>query len=752
MKWAFRGRSTKFLGLALISLMLSSAVILWGLRQFLQQRRLVEHTQAILEQSESLLSLIKDAETGQRGYLLTREDRYLQPYKNAEQAIPKELENLRQLTQENPEQQQRIHQLDLLLRIKLGELEQTIQVRQQQDLAAALKIVQIGHGQQLMEQIRQQIQAIKTDENDRLQQRSQQAETTAGWVALTTILCSLLTFLLISIASFLLYQDQVKRQQAEKALGESEAQYRLLFDSNPHPMWVYDSDSLKFLAVNDSAIRQYGYSQTEFLDKTILDIHPVEEISVLKQTITAIKHRSDSFTATWQHHKRDGSLIDVEAVSYGIQFAEKAARLVLITDITQRKRAEAALQQAKAELEMRVAERTAELSRANTRLQQELIERQQITTALRESEAKFRSLNECSPIGIFMTDINGHCIYTNPRCQEICNFSFEQALGEGWVASIHPDDRTWVLDQKNQAFAENREALYPEVRFVQPDGTLRFGRIQTAPVATKAGKTIGFVGTIEDISASRAIEQMKNEFISIVSHELRTPLASIRGSLGLLASGILKNKPETAQQMLDIATSDTERLVRLVNDILDLERLEANQMNLNREWCNAADLMQRSLKTLQPIADKQNITLSLTPLDVQIWVDGDRIIQTLVNLLGNAIKFSPDDSTVTLSASLQELTFTNQSASEPCRPTPHVLFTVQDQGRGIPTDQLEKIFERFQQVDASDSRQKGGTGLGLAICRSIIQQHGGRIWVESVLDQGSTFYFSLPISPSFTAS
>lgn len=747
MRWNFRGRSTKFLGLALISLMLSSAVILWGLRQFLQQRRSVEHTQAVLEQCERLLSLIKDAETGQRGYLLTGDQRYLQPYEIADQTIPKSLENLRQLTQENPEQQARIHQLDSLLQTKLKELEQTIQLRRQQNIATALKVVQTDRGQQLMEQIRQLLQAIRTDENDRLQQRSQQAETTARWVALTTISCGLLTFLLISIASVLLYRDQSKRQQAEKALGESEAQYRLLFDSNPHPMWVYDSDSLKFLAVNDSAIRQYGYSQAEFLDKTILDIHPSEEIATLKQTVAAIRHYPNSFAATWQHCKQDGSIIDVEAISYGIQFAEKAARLVLITDITQRKRAEAALQQAKAELEMRVAERTVELSRANKQLQQELIERQYITTALRESEAKFRSLSECAPIGIFMTDINGRCIYTNPRCQEICNFSFEQALGEGWLASIHPADRAWVLDQKNQAFVENREALYPEVRYLHQDGSIHFGRMQTAPVTTKAGKTIGFVGTIEDISASRAIEQMKNEFISIVSHELRTPLASIRGSLGLLASGVLKNKPETAQQMLDIAASDTERLVRLINDILDLERLEANQVSLNREWCNAADLMQRSLKTLQPIADQHNITLCLNPLDGQIWVDSDRILQTLVNLLGNAIKFSPNGSTVTLSASLQELTFTSQASAEPCRPTPHVLFAVQDQGRGIPADHLEKIFDRFQQVDASDSRQKGGTGLGLAICRNIVQQHGGRIWVESTLDQGSTFYFSLPIPP-----
>lgn len=170
--------------------------------------------------------------------------------------------------------------------------------------------------------------------------------------------------------------------------------------------------------------------------------------------------------------------------------------------------------------------------------------------------------------------------------------------------------------------------------------------------------------------------------------------------------------------------------MRLVNDILDLDRLESNKVELIKQWCDAAALMHQSVKTLQPLAEGNQITLSFSSPELQIWADPDRIVQTLVNLLSNAIKFSPPNSTVTLSASsLADL----------------VLFQVKDRGRGIPADKLETIFGRFQQVDASDSRQKGGTGLGLAICRSIVQQHGGRIWVESELGKGSTFYFTLPI-------
>ncbi len=361
-------------------------------------------------------------------------------------------------------------------------------------------------------------------------------------------------------------------------------------------------------------------------------------------------------------------------------------------------------------------------------LQAELHERQQAEAALRQSESEFRSLSENSPIGIFRLDAQGACSYTNPCCQAICGYTFEEALGDGWIQYLHPEDRDWVLAQWSIIRSEQVD-FSGEIRYVHKDGIIRFGRVRVSPFSDGGGQLIGYVGTVEDITESRVIEKMKNEFISVVSHELRTPLASIRGSLGLLAAGVFKNKPESAQQMLDIATNETERLVRLVNDILDLERLESHKVNLIKQWCDVATLMRQCIETLQSLALEGNITLSLEPTSVQVWADRDRITQTLVNLVSNAIKFSPSGSSVTLST---------QALGD------QVLFQVKDQGRGIPADKLETIFGRFQQVDASDSRQKGGTGLGLAICKSIVQQHGGRIWVESIVGKGSSFYFTLP--------
>ncbi|HWB33148.1 MAG TPA: ATP-binding protein [Acidobacteriaceae bacterium] len=215
------------------------------------------------------------------------------------------------------------------------------------------------------------------------------------------------------------------------------------------------------------------------------------------------------------------------------------------------------------------------------------------------------------------------------------------------------------------------------------------------------------------------LDTVKDEFISTVSHELRTPLTSIRGALGLLTSGMLGEIEPKAQNLLRIASSNTERLIRLINDILDLERMESGRDSLKLRRSSILDLAREAIDTITPMADNAGIRLDLNcaaPRDaIYFDADPDRILQVLTNLLSNAIKFSPSGSTVWV-----------QIHSD----VNSLLLKVIDQGRGIPPDKLETVFGRFQQVEAADSSKKGGTGLGLAICRSIVQQHGGAIWAQ----------------------
>jgi PAS domain S-box-containing protein len=477
-----------------------------------------------------------------------------------------------------------------------------------------------------------------------------------------------------------------------------------------------DEPGPRILYANPAFTRMSGYTLEEVLGKTL-------RILQREKTNRASLDRIRTALKNWQplridlnSYRKDGSefWVELSIVPICDETGWFTHWVAVQRDISDRKFAEAALQQLNEQLENRVLQRTKELELSQSEL--------------RQSEDLFRSLSECSPVGIFKIDPNGKCIYTNPRCQTICGCTGEAALGSGWMRFVHPEDLNNLRSRWLATAAQNRE-FYCEFRHIYRDGTIRFCRVKTAPIFSAQGKLVGYVGTIADITESRAIEKMKDEFISIVSHELRTPLTSIRGSLGLLAAGVLKNQPETAKRMLEIASSDTERLVRLVNDILDLERLDSSKVTLAKQRCDAEALMRQSAETVRSIAAESNINLSVLPADVQILADPDRIVQMLVNLLSNAVKFSPAGSTVNVR--VQDL-------------GDRVLFEVKDRGRGIPADKLETIFGRFQQVDASDSRQKGGTGLGLAICCSIVQQHGGRIWVESAVGEGSSFYFTVP--------
>ena len=231
--------------------------------------------------------------------------------------------------------------------------------------------------------------------------------------------------------------------------------------------------------------------------------------------------------------------------------------------------------------------------------------------------------------------------------------------------------------------------------------------------------------------ALRESERIKDEFLSVVGHELRTPLTSIRGSLGLLEGGVLGELSQDAANMVAVAVINTDRLVRLINDILDIERMAAGRLSLEPAEINAAKLVKQSIQVVQATADAAKITLHSDVDHVTVIADADRIVQALVNLLGNAIKFSTAGSTVTVTVTREQ-----QGA----------LFSVKDTGRGIPADRLEGIFQRFRQVDASDAREKGGTGLGLPIARGIVNQHGGRMWAESHDGEGSTLRFTLPIA------
>ena len=278
----------------------------------------------------------------------------------------------------------------------------------------------------------------------------------------------------------------------------------------------------------------------------------------------------------------------------------------------------------------------------------------------------------------------------------------------------------------------NMNGAAGEDNIFRADGSCFPAEYALTPIRAQ-GRFPGSVLSFRDISQRYALDRMKDEFISTVSHELRTPLTSIRGALGLLSSGILGEVNEKATNLLRIALTNSDRLVRLINDILDLERIQSGREPLAFRAVQLADVVKQAIEDMQPMADAAGVQLIHDSTKVEISGEPDRLLQVMTNLLSNAVKFSPPNSPVSVML----------------RPgVTGVILSVIDHGRGIPADKLETIFGRFQQVDASDSRQKGGTGLGLAICRTIVLQHSGRIWAERNPVRGSTFRIFLPYHPA----
>lgn len=395
-------------------------------------------------------------------------------------------------------------------------------------------------------------------------------------------------------------------------------------------------------------------------------------------------------------------------------------------------------------LEERVAARTAELQQANDHLQQEIRVRRKTERALRRSEEQLRLITNALPVLISYVDHQQRYQFNNQAYQDWLGQAPADILG-------HSLQQVWGQDYYQQIRPYVEEALSGKVvtyenEIVFKDGDIRSLDVTYIPHLDSDQRVRGFFSLTSDISDRKALERMKDEFISVISHELRTPLTSLHSALKILATGRLGDLSSEGQQVLAIADESTERLVRLVNNVLDLQRIESGKVVMEQHPCNAANLMRQAAEAMQAMAQQQGISLITKTQDITVWADADYILQALTNLISNAIKFSTPGSQVwlTVEAASSETLPCSPQPAPPALCTGAAEFRVQDQGQGIPDNQLERIFERFQQVDSSDSRKKGGTGLGLAICRKIIEQHHGKIWATSTPGSGSTFAFRLP--------
>lgn len=385
---------------------------------------------------------------------------------------------------------------------------------------------------------------------------------------------------------------------------------------------------------------------------------------------------------------------------------------------------------ARVEHQLTLARLRQALETQNQQLQVEISQRQEVERTLARSNALLRAQAEASLDGILVVDEHRHIVSYNQRFCDLWQVSPVDLANLSLTDLVQQTARR-LIDPG--AFIQQFEELFsgPSLtrahQLILSDG--RTFDFYSTPICKLSSDIYGRVCFMRDITERLAMERMKNEFIAVVSHELRTPLTAIHGALGLLATSQLGTLTERGQRLVEIANKNTDRLVRLVRDLLEMDRLDSGRALMSPQTCNAANLVTQAIESVLTLADASNIHLNAQVMPILLEADPDRIIQVLINLLGNAIKFSESGSDVWVSVAAHG---------------EQVQFEVKDAGPGIPADQLEAVFDRFHQVDASDSRRRGGTGLGLAICRSIVQQHGGRIWATSPPGQGCTFSFTLP--------
>ncbi len=355
----------------------------------------------------------------------------------------------------------------------------------------------------------------------------------------------------------------------------------------------------------------------------------------------------------------------------------------------------------------------------------------QAEEALQQSEARLRGLFELSPVGIALNDYEtGAFIEVNDALLAPTGYTREEFLELSYWA-VTP--REYEADEARQLEILAHTGRYGpyEKEYRRKDGSRYPVRLVGTLVHDASGRKLIW-SIIEDITERKRIERMKNEFVSTVSHELRTPLTSIAGALGLVQGGVLGELSPQARQMIEIAHKNSERLGHLINDLLDMEKLMAGKMAFDLQVQPLMPLVEQALRDNQAYADQYGVRLmrAQTCDAAQVEVDGLRLQQVLANLLSNAAKFSPRGGKVTLTVRCHD---------------GRVRVAVSDRGPGIPEAFRARIFEKFSQADASDSRQKGGTGLGLAISRELVERMGGTIGFESLSGEGTTFFFELPV-------
>lgn len=653
-----------------------------------------------------------DAESAAAGYSVSRAAFFLQIFNDAVHSLPDEFKALKRLASDNRQQLKAVVDLDDLMNeivTRLGAALKSLEAGEEMEGLAALE-----EGKNLQEDFRIKVAEMLANEEKVLRASSRaridarqgvQNVLTAGVVfniilafglafyfnkGTTSRLAVLMdnTFRLaqekglnpvLAGSDEIAHLDKVFHDMAD-ALAEAARKERAMVDNAIDVICSLDASG-KFVRVSPASTKVWGYTPEELIGTKYSDLVIAQDAGKGLNEARKSLHGAPFESRV---RRKDGAIVHMLWSAYWSP--SENSLFCVAHDITERKRAE---------------------------------------EQLRASEARVRQIIDSMPVGLVMINESGVIEMTNPSALEL--FQYAQAdLSGRHIMTLFGEQKVPAAEYMDALFAESMGRI-TERTARRKDGSTFPVEITLKGYLARDGQR--YLAIMLDVTERHEIDRLKQEFFAMVSHDLRSPLTSIQAFLMMLGEGIYGELTPKGAEKAGAADRSATRLLKLVNDLLDLDKLESGRFDLEMNDVPVATIIERSVDALRAIAEQKGIVIETPETDLKVHADADRVIQVLVNLLGNAIKYSPPGEPVVISVHPLD---------------GHVQVRVTDRGRGIPEHMRGAVFERFKQVDVKDRKEKGGSGLGLAIAKALIEQQAGSIGVDSEEGKGSSFWFQIP--------